>query len=102
MSDAPFGWGDVTILEFAALDLISDPNALARVNRYWDELHVDPANMWPGEKPNRLTPAGVAWLADLHERYTVTTPARDAALMAREIINGLGTLHVLNSQRIPA
>jgi len=100
MAGDSFGWGDVTLREFAALDIIRDPDAVTRLNRYWDELHVNPANMWPGETPGRLTPEGVAWLADLHERFTVDTPADEAARMAREVLDGLGILLVMNVPRV--
>lgn len=101
MAGDSFGWGDVTLREFAALDIIRDPNALARLNRFYDNLHADPANVFRGDRPNRLTPDAEKWLADMHERYTPTTSARDAATMARELLDGLGILTVMNATRAP-
>lgn len=94
MVSTSVSWGDVTVREFAALQLVADPDAIAKLNTYWDELYE--VNPLRGESPTRLTLEGETWLNALHERYdTVTTPAGEAIAIAREVLNGLGILAVM-------
>lgn len=97
------GWADVTLLDFAALDVLRSADPLGALARYWDALHADPANVFRGERPNRLTDEGVAWLdglrAELLAGPYVSEDATAARRIAAELVRCLGTLCVLNAAR---
>lgn len=92
-------WADVTLAEFAALKLAASPDAVQRVQTYWEHLYATGKTPFATE-PTRLTERGAEWLSSLAPRVLFTyrhTDATDARKLAREIIHVLGTLTVLNA-----
>jgi hypothetical protein len=91
-------WGNVTLAEYAAIELVGRDDALELVHGYWDYVHTLD-NPFKGPDANRLTPAGVEWLARMHD--AVLSPNdTECQAAAREIVHGLGLLTVLNAVRI--
>lgn len=92
-------WADVTLAEFAALDLAASPDAVARVHAYWQSIYA--AGKTPlATEPSRLTDHGAAWLSGLRRPVILAHRQSDAAparKLAHEIIAGLGMLTSVNA-----
>jgi hypothetical protein len=90
-------WGSVTLAEYAALDIITRPDAEAILNRVWDDIHEH--NPFRGDEPNRLTDDGRVWLAGLHSTVTESADEREVIRAAREFVSSMGTLTTMAAKR---
>lgn len=99
--ERPVDWAGVSIREFDALAVLTRGGDVERaLNAYWDALHADPANIFRGDKPNRLTPEGSAWLAELVAlARDPHTSERAQLTAAREFITCLGFMATSNVAR---
>lgn len=94
-------WPAVTVLEFAAIDLLRRDDAPAALNEYARRSRAE-AIIASGEPRDDVTgfftPRGAEWYAELRARYSLTD---DAATLdaARELLRGLGTLAVMGAHR---
>ncbi len=90
-------WSNVTLGEFAALDVLRRPDAEVHLNRYWLTVHA--ANPFRGDQPTRLTDEGRTWLAELQSAVAGTDEGAEIAA-AREFLRRMGTLTVMGTKRI--
>lgn len=90
---------DWTLLEYAAIRILSQNDPLAAVYAYWDDTYskrivLETANGIDDDNgPCRFTDQGVAWLAELAERVQSLDDNVTIAA-AREFIKSMGTLAV--------
>jgi len=90
---------DWTLLEYAAIRILSQDNPLAAIYAYWDDTYskrivLETANGIDDDNgPCRFTDQGVVWLAELAERVQ-SLDDRVTITAAREFIKSMGTLDV--------
>ena len=90
---------DWTLLEYAAIRILSQDNPLAAIYAYWDDTYskrivLETANGIDDDNgPCRFTDQGVVWLAELAERVQ-SLDDRVTIAAAREFIKSMGTLAV--------
>ena len=97
-------WSNVTLAEYAALDIIRRDDAEQLLNRYWDRLRADRAvielnGIADDDPPTRLTPEGQSWLAELHTTVVSTLDERELIAAARDFVRNMGTLLTVNVAR---
>lgn len=90
-------WADVTLGEFAGINLLLCHDAEDRLNRYWDETHHLNVLVEPGDTPTRLTADGRTWLADLRRQVIEAECPCVERAASRELTRCLGTLAVMGA-----
>ena len=96
-------WADVTLAEYAALDLVRDADAVRNIDLYWQCMFDAGAYPFEDEAPRLSDRAGEAF-AEWADRLTrVGHDSWASAVLAREVLGQLGTLTVMQyRQAVPA
>lgn len=96
-------WSDVTLAEYAALDIIWREDCETLLNAYWDALHasgrVITNNDEPLGEPTRLTADGSTWLAELHATVTTTTDEREQIKAAKDFMRSMGVMLTMSVKK---
>ena len=91
-------WAHVTLAEYATIGLLTDPDAIEVMNAYWDYIHEH--NPFRGEEPTRLNEIGLTWWTLVTTKYATADDEAIQQQVARDELAELGTLMVVNCDRI--